>query len=183
MIAALVGRSGAGKTWVLERLIPILLQRGLTVAALKHTHHDLWEDRPGSDTERLRRAGAFPVGISGPGGHTWYGLEADWPLADVVLLEGFKARPGLARIEVARGAPPRLSAEQLWATVGEHPLEGVPHYPFDQLEGLAERLGSTRACQVEVDGVPVACPPELHDCLRRLWPGGRVRLVRACPPE
>lgn len=135
MIVALVGRSGAGKTWVLERLIPLLKARGLSVAALKHTHHELWNHRPDSDTERLEQAGASPVGICGPGGHTWYGLEPELPQADVVLLEGFKTRPGVTKIEVIRGGAPMLSAQELWATVGDE-LEGVKHFRFDQLEEL-----------------------------------------------
>lgn len=143
MIAALVGRSGSGKTWVIERLIPLLKRRGLTVAVLKHTHHAL--QKPGSDTDRLLRAGAFPVGLQGPDGYAWYGLEPELPQADVVLLEGFKTRPDLPKIEVIRGAPPMLSPDELWATVGDTPLEGVAHFGFDELAGLAERLAT--ACR------------------------------------
>lgn len=143
MIVALVGRSGAGKTWVLERLIPLLKARGLSVAVLKHTHHELWQHKPGSDTERLARAGADPVGLCGPGGHTWYGPEEPvLPQADIVLLEGFKSRPDVTRIEVVRGGPPMLTAAELWATVGDE-VPGVRRFGFEQLELLAQALGQS----------------------------------------
>ncbi len=182
MIAAFVGRSGVGKTWVLERLVPLLRDRGLQVAVLKHTHHELWTDREGSDTDRLRRVGAWPVGLCGPGGHTWFGLEAELPTADLVLLEGFKTRTDVPRIEVLRGGPPLLEPAQMWAAVGEL-VEGVPSYPFDRLEGLADRLaGAVNSwLRLEVDGELHSCPPELERLLAQHWPVGRLRLIRGGP--
>lgn len=183
MIVAFVGRSGVGKTWVLERLVPLLRARGLQVAVLKHTHHELWADREGSDTDRLRRAGAWPVGICGPGGHTWFGLEAEWPAADLVLLEGFKTRNDVPRIEVIRGGPALLEPAEMWAAVGEEVVEGVPCYPFDGLEGLADRLAGEVGpwLWLEVDGKPEACPLELERWLAQRWPAGKLRLIRGGP--
>jgi len=65
-IISIVGRSGAGKTTVLEPLIAELARRGLRVGVLKHSAHGFEMDREGKDTWRHRRAGAQAVGIMSP---------------------------------------------------------------------------------------------------------------------
>lgn len=90
----IVGRSGSGKTLVIERVIARLRERGLRVAVLKHSHHRL--DVPGKDTDRYRQSGAnlilFASDVTA--------LFADFdPLrilpylpVDVVLVEGYGSR-------------------------------------------------------------------------------------------
>ena len=46
------------RTTLLEKLIPRLTARGLTVSVIKHTHHGFDIDRPGKDSYRHREAGA-----------------------------------------------------------------------------------------------------------------------------
>lgn len=58
---AITGWSGAGKTTVIESLLPGLAARGLSVGVLKHDAHGLDLDRPGKDTHRFREAGAARV--------------------------------------------------------------------------------------------------------------------------
>ena len=53
--------SGTGKTTLLEQLIPILIQQGIRVGLIKHSHHNFQIDQPGKDSYRLRAAGASPV--------------------------------------------------------------------------------------------------------------------------
>ncbi|WP_456405109.1 molybdopterin-guanine dinucleotide biosynthesis protein B [Thiolapillus sp.] len=53
--------SGSGKTTLLEQLIPLLGQSGLRLALIKHSHHDFEMDRPGKDSDRLRKAGASQI--------------------------------------------------------------------------------------------------------------------------
>ena len=43
----IAGRSGAGKTTLIARLIPELNRRGLAVSTVKHAHHGFEADRPG----------------------------------------------------------------------------------------------------------------------------------------
>src|SRR6266478_375949 len=83
-----VGQSGSGKTTLIERLIPLMAQRGLTVSALKHAHQGFDLDRPGKDSFRLRAAGA-----------------------DLVLVEGFRSEGSIPRIEV-RGPSFALRASE-----------------------------------------------------------------------
>ena len=54
----IAGWSDSGKTTLIERLIPLLTDRGLRVGVVKHTHHSLSMDQHGSDTDRYRGSGA-----------------------------------------------------------------------------------------------------------------------------
>jgi molybdopterin-guanine dinucleotide biosynthesis protein B len=62
-VVGLVGRSGSGKTSLLESLIPALTARGLAVGAVKHTSHGFAADRPGKDSYRLYESGAEAVAL------------------------------------------------------------------------------------------------------------------------
>ena len=57
--------SGSGKTTLIEKLIPVLRARGLTVSLIKHAHHGFGVDRPGKDSYRHRKAGCSEV-LAGP---------------------------------------------------------------------------------------------------------------------
>jgi molybdopterin-guanine dinucleotide biosynthesis protein B len=57
-VLGFVAPSGTGKTTLLSKLIPLLRDRGLRVAVIKHSHHNVDIDKPGKDTYILRQAGA-----------------------------------------------------------------------------------------------------------------------------
>ncbi|MDA8089156.1 MAG: molybdopterin-guanine dinucleotide biosynthesis protein B [Nitrospiraceae bacterium] len=57
-IVVIAGYSGAGKTTLIERILPELKKEGLSVGVLKHTHHKLNPDVKGKDSDRFFRAGA-----------------------------------------------------------------------------------------------------------------------------
>ena len=122
IVAAIVGRQGSGKTTLIERLIPAIRARGLTVSTIKHTHHHRFElEPPGKDSHRHRTAGASEVIIASDSG--WARIAASTEPAslqallaqlrpvDVVLVEGFKQLEWLRRVEVFRGAGSPLVAE------------------------------------------------------------------------
>jgi molybdopterin-guanine dinucleotide biosynthesis protein B len=58
------GYSGAGKTPLIDALIPWLKARGLRVSVVKHAHHGFDIDYPGKDSYRHRAAGAFEVVVA-----------------------------------------------------------------------------------------------------------------------
>ncbi len=53
--------SGTGKTTLLVKLLPVLKQRGLRIAIVKHAHHNFDVDTPGKDSYELRKSGASPM--------------------------------------------------------------------------------------------------------------------------
>ena len=65
-VISIVGRSKTGKTTVIERVIPLIRERGLRIAVIKHHHRDFDMDIPGKDTYRHKAAGASMVVISSP---------------------------------------------------------------------------------------------------------------------
>lgn len=60
-VAGVCGFSGAGKTTLIEAVVPRFIARGLAVAVVKHDAHGLTIDRPGKDSDRFFRAGATVV--------------------------------------------------------------------------------------------------------------------------
>jgi molybdopterin-guanine dinucleotide biosynthesis protein MobB len=57
-ILGICGRSGAGKTTLIEALIPLFRQQGLRVAVVKDGAHRVQADAPGKDSDRFFQAGA-----------------------------------------------------------------------------------------------------------------------------
>ena len=114
-IFGIAGWSGAGKTTLIERLLPVLKARGLTVSVIKHAHERFDIDRPGKDSFRMREAGSHEVLISSPKRWALMHEVIDAPeprLADllprlgpcdVVLVEGFKRDP-IPKLEVHRAS-------------------------------------------------------------------------------
>jgi molybdopterin-guanine dinucleotide biosynthesis protein MobB len=132
LVVAVSGFSGSGKTRLLSKLIPALARRGVTTAVVKHTRHPHAFDRPGKDTDVLRRAGAAAAAIDGPGGMAFFGPPAGGlralisflPPVDLVLAEGWKDAP-VPRVEVHRRRVARtfLCAEdpRVFAVVTDEP--------------------------------------------------------------
>jgi molybdopterin-guanine dinucleotide biosynthesis protein B len=113
-VAGFAGYSGAGKTTLVERLIPALKARGLRVSVVKHAHHRFDIDHPGKDTFRHRQAGAFEVVVASdrrlalmrefeqPAQLTVHHLLAElYEGVDWVLVEGFR-ESNLHKLEVWR---------------------------------------------------------------------------------
>ncbi len=60
------GRSGQGKTTLIEAMLPWFGARGLTVNVIKHSHHSIELEPPGKESARFRRVGAGEVLIASP---------------------------------------------------------------------------------------------------------------------
>ncbi len=99
----LCGWSGSGKTSLIEGVVPHLCKKGLKVAVLKHTDHEIQVDHPGKDSDRLFRSGAdvflkgSQEGLMRSRDGTHLSLAAilnSLPLKyDLVLVEGHKNLP------------------------------------------------------------------------------------------
>jgi len=61
--------SSTGKTTFIERLIPLLRERGVRTAVIKSDSHGFQLDTAGKDTARFSAAGAEAVAVSSPDGY------------------------------------------------------------------------------------------------------------------
>ena len=157
-----VGHSGSGKTTFVEKLLPVLVGRGLMLATIKHAHHKVALDHEGKDSWRYKKAGAA---LSMLVTSNELRLVADavdrrdpaelaarfLSEADMVIAEGFSLAPG-EKIEVLRravGKPPRCQlTDGLIAIVTDvdEVYPDLPHFALDDVDGLADFL-QQRAAQ------------------------------------
>jgi len=112
-VIGFIGYSNTGKTTLIEKLIPLLIARGLRVSTVKNAHHGFDMDRPGKDSFRYRQAGSAQVLIATSerwalltevrgGPVPLEALIAQLAPCDLVLVEGFKSEGHFPRIEVRR---------------------------------------------------------------------------------
>jgi molybdopterin-guanine dinucleotide biosynthesis protein B len=154
-VLGIVGWSGSGKTVLIAKLIPLLMQRGLKVATLKHAHHGFEVDQPGKDSYEHRKAGASEVIVSSA--RRWVQMhelagEAEATLAellrrvspcDLVLVEGFKTQRH-PKVEVFRKAlgmtPLHLRDERIVAVAADQVFPGarIPVVSLDDIGAIAE---------------------------------------------
>ena len=148
-----VGHANAGKTTLVERLIPELTRRGRRIATIKHAHHRVRLDTEGKDSWRYRQAGAALsmlvtadalqlVADTDTGREPLQLAERFLGEADLILAEGFSQAPG-PKIEVLRratGKPPRCRiGDGLIAIVTDCPdvYPELPHFALDDTAALA----------------------------------------------
>jgi len=153
-IFGFAGWSGSGKTTLIEKLIPRVIARGMTVALVKHAHHSFEIDQPGKDSHRHRIAGCSEVLITSD--VRWAlirelrgepELTLDAALArlspcNLVLVEGFKASP-IPKLEVWResvGKPLLHPEDPHIVAVATDSRSAVPHaeVPVFRLDDIGE---------------------------------------------
>jgi molybdopterin-guanine dinucleotide biosynthesis protein B len=152
-VVSVVGKSDAGKTTLLEKIIPELKRRGYRVATVKHDAHSFEIDQPGKDTWRHRQAGADVVVISARDKMAIIRrLDEEMSLpqitdmitgVDIILTEGFKRGPA-PKIEVSR----REKSTELLCTVDELVAVATdqrfdipaPQFALDDAAGLVDLL-------------------------------------------
>jgi len=110
-VVSFIGHHDSGKTRLLVEIIPLLVERGYRVGAVKHAPHLAEVDRPDSDSEQHLAAGATRVLLRGErtSSLTWQHGNEDLPAelerlfagCDLILVEGLKRGPW-PKIEVFR---------------------------------------------------------------------------------
>lgn len=109
VIVSVVGYHNAGKTTLVEKLIPELQRRGLKVGYLKHDPKGHGTtDKPGSDTDRIFKV-SHKVALLSPHGLTLWEKREEDPMkviqeyfsdCEVVILEGWKSLQGVKKVVV-----------------------------------------------------------------------------------
>jgi molybdopterin molybdotransferase len=153
-VLAVCGIKNSGKTTFLAAVIPLLREKGLRIAVIKHDAHDFSPDVPGTDSHRLAAAGASAVAVYSP---RRYMATEERPLSlnellgrfaayDLVLIEGAK-NSGYPKIEILRkalSAGPVCDTESLLALCTDTGLElpGVPALALDDYPGAAALIAA-----------------------------------------
>jgi molybdopterin-guanine dinucleotide biosynthesis protein B len=146
-ILSIVGRSKAGKTTLLERIIPELKLRGYRVATIKHHSHPGFEiDKPGKDTWRHAQAGSDHVIIAAPDKiasirrlNEELSLDAIVSIisdVDIILTEGYKSakKPSLEVVRADTGLELLCESSQLVAITTDTPLSvKTPQFDLDDI--------------------------------------------------
>jgi molybdopterin-guanine dinucleotide biosynthesis protein B len=172
-VLGFVGWSGAGKTTLITKLIPLLSSRGLAVATLKHAHHAFDVDQPGKDSYEHRKAGACEVLVSSA--RRWVqmhevgeGTEATLPEllqrvspCDLILVEGFKTEQHF-KLEVFRQAngKPALHPDdsRIVGIASDQPFTGarIPVVDLNDIAAIAELV---QRCAVPLSATLAALVP------------------------
>lgn len=153
-ILCFVGRSNSGKTTLIERLIPELVQAGYRVATIKHAGHGFDLDTEGKDSWRHKRAGASTVMVLSKGSLAMFSDVSDETKIeelrdrfldrqiDLIIAEGWKSE-GYQKVVVVRdqiGEVP-ISPDGLLAVVSNKPMDlPVPCFGSDDIGSLAELI-------------------------------------------
>jgi len=154
-IFGVTGWKNAGKTTLTERLVAEFVRRGWRVSTIKHAHHDIDIDRPGTDSYRHRAAGAGEVALVGG---RRYAIMRETPEpslsevlarlapADLLLIEGYKREPHL-KIEVRASpeAEPLAPSDPAIVAIAAdvRPVEGdLPWFRRDDIVAIADLIAA-----------------------------------------
>jgi molybdopterin-guanine dinucleotide biosynthesis protein B len=152
-VICFVGRPHVGKTTVLEKVIPTLIERGYRVAAVKHSPHPHELDQPGKNSHRLRQTGVEAVITVTPEMTAEYRqtpqpltlaeVAARYQDCDLVIAEGFNGSP-FPTVEVLRSDVSmelRAPAERRVAVVSDAPVEAdCRWFSFEEVSALTDFL-------------------------------------------
>jgi len=153
-IITIIGKSGCGKTTLLEKLIPELKRRGYSVGTIKHHSHAGFDiDKPGKDSWRHAQAGSHHIVIAAPDKIASYRLlereltldEIAAPMddIDIILTEGYRqaGKPSLEIVRAETGTGLVSHPEQLFAIATNLPLQHtVPIIGLEDITAMADLI-------------------------------------------
>ncbi|MDZ7844420.1 MAG: molybdopterin-guanine dinucleotide biosynthesis protein B [Anaerolineales bacterium] len=156
-VVTIIGKSKAGKTTLMEKMIGELKARGYRIGTLKHHSHAGFDvDKPGKDSWRHARAGSEHVIIAAPDKIASYRLLAEemsfdqilkeFSAVDLILVEGYKSahQPSLEVVREEIGLTLISDPDQRLAIAADVDLEvDVPVFDLNDVDSLADLVEST----------------------------------------
>ena len=149
-IICIAGRSQSGKTTLIEKLIPVIKEKGYRVGSIKHSHHIFDFDKSGKDSWRHKDAGAETVIVASPGKIAMVKNDHEGTLEsllnyfsdlDLVIAEGYKnaRQPKIEVVRAARHSDALLKGNDwLVAVVTDADLDiDLPVFGLEDVEALA----------------------------------------------
>ena len=156
-VISIVGRAKTGKTTFIEKLIPVLMDKGIKVAVIKHHLHDFEFDILGKDTYRHKKAGAKTVILSSPSKIAMVkDTEKDLSIEEIIsgyidgidllITEGYK-KEDMPKIEVYPKkddiGPVCIDDRNLAAIITDVPFTSrVPVFLRDNIDAVADFIMS-----------------------------------------
>ena len=153
-VFGITGWKNAGKTTLTERLVAEFVRRGWRIATIKHAHHAVDIDQPGTDSWRHRAAGASEVALVGGRRYALMREQAEPTLAevlprlapaDLVLIEGFKGDPH-PKIEVRADntRPMDVAAHNIVAIAADQrpPAGTLPWFARNDVAAIADFIAA-----------------------------------------
>ena len=152
-VICIVGRSQSGKTTLIEKLIPVLKNKGYRIGTIKHSHHIFDFDKSGKDSWRHKAAGADTVIVASSERIVMVkdenfvqleSIEKYFDDVDLVITEGFKKekRP---KIEVYRSSKNKKllcnDDKTFIALVTDTDISvNVPTFGSEEIEALSDLI-------------------------------------------
>lgn len=151
-IVTIVGKSNAGKTTLLEKLIAHMTQKGYKIGSVKHTHDGFEMDKEGKDSARHKKAGAAAslvvtenkIALVKDDNSSYIEkMRSYLGNMDIILAEGFK-KQNLPKIEIFRtegvhDTPLCMDDKNLIAFVTDSDYKpDVPVFGLEDISGLAK---------------------------------------------
>ncbi|MDC0968500.1 molybdopterin-guanine dinucleotide biosynthesis protein B [Alphaproteobacteria bacterium] len=151
---AVIGSKNSGKTTLVSKLVNYFSSQSIKVGVIKHAHHSFEIDHPNTDSYKIRKSGAYKMTIISDKrlafieervNENEIDLNSLMDMnegCDVIILEGFKKRKEIPKIEVFLK---RNKKDHLYKTIENvrllitddnenHPLRSLNH---DQIPLIA----------------------------------------------
>jgi molybdopterin-guanine dinucleotide biosynthesis protein B len=192
-IFAIVGNSNTGKTQLISQLLPVLKQRGYSVAVIKHCAHGFELDTDGKDSWNFMEAGADAVAMASPDRLAILSHNQDqsspeniavkhFAMPDIVLVEGFKGDKTIKKIEVLKkGISEKIETppEELFAVVSDFGVEtDKPAFQPDQIDKLVDLIQGAvmkqkSAIELQIDGQSIP----MNDFVQKIFTNAILGMI------